>query len=171
MSTCRRELKKLREEFDELIMGVNNGKNETKTYIIKPNENKEDWKSLSTKMYKTKMEMQSAIKELEGKIVTSNDMTVVLNQLEVGIEENKIVLKKKLDVLDFEKTVKRIEGRLNNFIIQVFEKEGISKEHDAILAKQPWFCLSCDSELKSYTGKLGRYQASGEKPLGKKVNN
>jgi hypothetical protein len=52
----------LREEFDELIQGVNNGTNETKTYIIKPNETKEDWKTLSVKIYKAKQEMQANIK-------------------------------------------------------------------------------------------------------------
>jgi hypothetical protein len=34
--------------------GVNAGTNETKTFIIKPNETKEDWKSLSTKINKFK---------------------------------------------------------------------------------------------------------------------
>lgn len=36
-------------------------------------------------MYKLKVEVQSGIKDLEGKIVTNNDMSVVLNELEVGI--------------------------------------------------------------------------------------
>jgi hypothetical protein len=31
------------------------------------------------------MELQAGVRELEGKIVTSNDMVVVINQLEVGI--------------------------------------------------------------------------------------
>ena len=31
---------------------INTGGNQTRTLVIKPNENKEDWKTLSMKMYK-----------------------------------------------------------------------------------------------------------------------
>jgi peptidoglycan hydrolase CwlO-like protein len=58
----KNELKKLREEFEEFTFGVNTGTNEIKTILIKPNENKEDWKSLSTKMQKLKMDVQSGIR-------------------------------------------------------------------------------------------------------------
>jgi hypothetical protein len=54
-------------------------------------------------------------------------------------------MKKKVEINDFEKTIKRLETRLNNFIMQVYEKQGQENEFDAALAKQPWFCLSCDS--------------------------
>lgn len=42
-------------------------------------------------------------------------------------------------------------------------------EQEALIAKQPWFCLSCDSELKNYSGKLGK-PIYNEKMTGKKVN-
>jgi hypothetical protein len=29
--------------------------------------------------------------------------------------------------------------------MQVYEKDGIQTEMDAAMAKQPWFCLSCDN--------------------------
>lgn len=97
-----------------------------------------------------------------------------MNEFEVGIEECKILLKKKLDIVDFDKTTKRIESRLNNFIRQTFEKEGYTNEQDAILSKQPWFCLSCDVELKTYSGKMNKQSpvqaGSGDKFVGKKVN-
>jgi hypothetical protein len=64
--------------------------------VIKPNENKEDWKILSTKIYKLRMELQSGLRDLEGKIATNNDMVVVLNGLEVGIEECKLLMKRKV---------------------------------------------------------------------------
>lgn len=35
--------------------------------------------------------------------------------------------------------------------MQVYEKEGKENEADAALAKQPWFCLSCDSEVKNHS--------------------
>ncbi len=99
---------------------------------------------------------------------------MVLNEFEVGIEECKILLRKKLDIVDFDKTTKRIENRLNNFIRQTFEKEGYTNEQDAILSKQPWFCLSCDVELKTYSGKMSKQNpaqtVSGDKFVGKKVN-
>ncbi len=98
----------------------------------------------------------------------------MLNEFEVGIEECKILLKKKLDIVDFDKTTKRIESRLNNFIRQTFEKEGYTNEQDAILSKQPWFCLSCDVELKTYSGKMSKQSpvqaGNGDKFVGKKVN-
>lgn len=50
-----------------------------------------------------------------------------------------------MDYNDFEKTIKRLENRLNNFIRQIYEREGISNEQDAMIAKQPWYCLSCDT--------------------------
>ena len=62
-----------------------------------------------------------------------------------------------------------MENRLNNFIRQVFEKEGIANEQDAMVVKQPWYCLSCDNELKNYTGKFMK-QNQHEKMQGKKVN-
>jgi hypothetical protein len=42
------------------------------------------------------MELQSGVRDLESKIVTNNDMVVVLNQLEVGIEECRLLLKRKV---------------------------------------------------------------------------
>jgi len=47
------------------------------------------------------MELQAGVRELEGKIVTNNDMVVVLNQLEVGIEECRLLIKKKVESNDF----------------------------------------------------------------------
>ncbi len=64
---------------------------------------------------------------------------------------------------------------MNNFIKQTFEKEG-SNEQDALISKQPWFCLSCDVELKSYPGKGAKnnspvhQNSTGDKFIGKKVN-
>lgn len=43
-----------------------------RTVVIKPNENKEDWKSLSTKMQRLRSEMQAGLREVEGKVATSN---------------------------------------------------------------------------------------------------
>lgn len=37
------------------------------------------------------------------------------------------------------------------------------------MAKQPWFCLSCDSELKNYTYKVSK-SPSKQKLAGRKVN-
>lgn len=50
-------------------------------------------------------------------------MVVVLNQLEVGIEECRLLIKRKVEQSDYEKGLKRVETRLNNFIMQVYEKE------------------------------------------------
>lgn len=102
------------------MAGVNSGSHETKTFVIKPNETKEDWKSLSTKISKLRQELISQVKDLEGRITANNELSVILNGFEVGIEECKILIKKKLDIADFEKTVKRIDSRLNNFIRQTF---------------------------------------------------
>lgn len=79
------------------------------------------------------------------------------------------MINKRVELADFEKAQKRLENRLNNFIMQVYEKEGIAAEQDAIIAKQPWFCLSCDNELKDYTCKLAK-NVGLEKATGKKVN-
>lgn len=51
-------------------------------------------------------------------------MTVVIQELEVAINECKIINGKKVNVTDFEKYSKRIQNRLNNFIRQACEKEG-----------------------------------------------
>lgn len=45
----------------------------------------------------------------------------------------------------------------------------MTNEQEALLAKQPWFCLSCDSEIKNQVGRLGK-TLNNEKFLGKKVN-
>jgi hypothetical protein len=45
----------------------------------------------------------------------------------------------------------------------------MTHELDAMIAKQPWFCLSCDTELKNYSGKLSK-NVSNDKLPGKKVN-
>jgi hypothetical protein len=39
-----------------------------------------------------------------------------------------------------------------------------------MLAKQPWFCLSCDNEVKNYTGKMIKNSTNGDRLTGKKVN-
>ncbi len=96
-------------------------------------------------MQKLKMEVHSAIRELEGKIVTSNEMVVEFNQIEVAVEECKLLLKRKVEHSDFDKSTKRIEAKLNHFIMQIYEKQGQESEFEAALAKQPWFCLSCGS--------------------------
>lgn len=113
--------------------------------VIKPNENKEDWKTLSTKMQRLRSELQAGLKEVEGKVATSNEVAAGLGQMEAAIEEVRLLLRRKVESSEFDKTAKRLEGRLNNFILQVFEKQGQEAEFDAALARQPWFCLSCDS--------------------------
>ena len=75
---------------------------------------------LSTKIYKVKMEMQSGLREMEGKIAANNDMVVVLNSLEAGIEESRLLIKRKVDSSDHEKSMKRMETKLNNFIMQFY---------------------------------------------------
>ena len=69
--------------------------------MIKPNENKEDWKILSTKMYKLKMELQAGLREMDTKIAANNDMVVVMNSLEAGIEECRLLLKRKVEITDY----------------------------------------------------------------------
>ena len=64
LNSLKRDHKKLREEFSELIGGINVGTNEKRTLIIKPNENKEDWKDLSHKIYKTRQEVIGMVKDL-----------------------------------------------------------------------------------------------------------
>ena len=54
LSHLKKDHKKLKEQFNQLIGGINTGTNEKRTLIIKPNENKEDWKNLSQKIYKTR---------------------------------------------------------------------------------------------------------------------
>lgn len=127
-----------------------------RTVVIKPNENKEDWKTLSTKMQRLRSELQAGLREVEGKVATSNEVAAGLGQMEAAIEEVRLLLRRKVESSEFDKTAKRLEGRLNNFILQVFEKQGQEAEFDAALARQPWFCLSCDSELKGFSGKAGR---------------
>jgi hypothetical protein len=51
-------------------------------------------------------------------------MVVVLNQMEVGIEECRFLIKKKVEQTDYDKGLKRLEGRLNNFIMQYYEQNG-----------------------------------------------
>ena len=59
---------------------------------------------------------------MENKIATNNDVVVVMNSLEVGIEECRLLMKRKVEQSDYEKGLRRLEGRLNNFIMQVYEK-------------------------------------------------
>lgn len=111
----------------------------------------------------------SAVKEIESRIISNNDFIVTMNEFEVNLGELRIMLAKKIDITESEKTTKRIENRLNNFIRQVCEKEGANQEQDALLVRQPWYCLSCDTEIKNYTGKLGK-TVHTEKLAGRKVN-
>ena len=65
--------------------------------------------------------------------------------------------------------MKRVENRLNTFIQFQCEKEGVVMEQDSMLVKQPWFCLSCDSEIRNFPKMNKTFHT--EKPLaGKKVN-
>jgi hypothetical protein len=41
--------------------------------VIKPNENKEDWKSVTQKIHKLKIELNASLKELEGKIYADRE--------------------------------------------------------------------------------------------------
>ena len=47
-------------------------------------------------MYKLKMEVQSGLRDMENKIAANNDMVVVLNTLETGIEECRLLMKRKV---------------------------------------------------------------------------
>jgi len=44
------------------------------------------------------------------------------------------------------------------------------EEQEGLLVKQPWFCLSCDSEIKNHPSKHGKSVFLGDKMPGKKVN-
>lgn len=59
-------------------------------------------------MQKLKMEVNSAVRELEGKIVSSNEMVVEFNQIGVAIEECKLLLKRKVEQAEFDKSNKRM---------------------------------------------------------------
>ena len=61
----------------------------------------------------------SAVKELENKIVTNNDIVVIIQDLELSMRECKILLNKKVNIDDYEKNLKRVENRLNSFIKQM----------------------------------------------------
>ena len=74
-------------------------------------------------MYKLKMETQASLRDMENKITANNDMVVVLNTLETGIEECRLLIKKKVEISDYEKGLKRIDTKLNNFITQIFDKD------------------------------------------------
>lgn len=42
-------------------------------------------------------------------------------------------------------------------------------EADASIVRQPWFCLSCDNEVRSYGNKMQKSPPK-EKLMGRKVN-
>lgn len=48
------------------------------------------------------------------------------------------------------------------------ERDGAEDEQDSMIVKQPWFCLSCDSEIKNFP-KMNK-TLHVQKPIGKKVN-
>ena len=123
INLIKRQLTKLRCEFEDFAFGVNTNPGETKTVVIKPNQNKEDWKILSTKIYKLKMEVTSGLRDMENKITANNDMVVVLNSLQTGIEECRLLMKRKVQFNDYEKGIKRIDTKLNNLITQIYGKE------------------------------------------------
>ena len=50
----------------------------------------------------------SAVKELDNKIIANNDYIVTLNEFEVNLGELKIMLNKKMDSIEAEKTIKRL---------------------------------------------------------------
>lgn len=64
---------------------LNTGTGETRTLVIKANQNKDDWKDVTHKIYKLRQQLLSYVKDLESKINLNNDMTVVIQELEVGI--------------------------------------------------------------------------------------
>ena len=75
------------------------------------------------------------------------------------------------DRQESEKALKKLETRLNNFIKQSIEQEELASTHDARIARQPWFCLSCDNELKNYSGRQGKHLPKDLLPIKKRNSN
>ena len=50
----------------------------------------------------------SAVKKVDNKIIANNDFIINLNDFEVSLGEIKIMLNKKMDIIEAEKAIKRI---------------------------------------------------------------
>jgi hypothetical protein len=85
------------------------------------------------------------------------------------MEECRAMLIKKVNTLDHEKSTKRIETRLSNLIKHICEREGFFDDREPGAVRQPWFCLSCDTEIGNYVGRVGK-NVVGDKLAGRKVN-
>ena len=94
---------------------------------------------------------------------------MLVHEIEIALEECKIMTNRKVNIEDYNKGLKRLENRINTFIQHQYEKEGAVEEQDSMLVKQPWFCLSCDSEIKNFPKQSKTFHAE-KQPTGKKVN-
>ena len=68
------------------------------------------------------MEVQAGLRDMQNKIAANNDMVVVLNSLETAIQECRLLMKRKVQTSDYEKGIKRVETKLNSFIMQIYDK-------------------------------------------------
>ena len=86
----------MHEQLCDFAEHINTGQGEKTTILIKPNETKEDWKSLSIKMHKLKLDLTGSMREMESKIVANNEIGVSVQQLEAGMEEFRLMLRRKV---------------------------------------------------------------------------
>ncbi len=73
-------------------------------------------------------------------------------------------MNKKADQDDTKKTFLYLQKKINRLNSNVFKNED-STEDARIARTNQWNCLSCDKNLQSYQGKLGRHVVWDSMPL------
>lgn len=79
------------------------------------------------------------------------------------LNELNLFLGKKADNEDSKKTFMYLEKKINRLNNVMFKNE--DNTEDARIAKTNWFCLSCDKNLQTYQGKIGKHVVWDSMPL------
>lgn len=74
-----------------------------------------------------------------------------------------LFLGKKADNEDAKKTFMYLEKKINRLNNEIFKNE--DNTDDARIARTNWYCLSCDKNLQTYQGKIGRHVVWDSMPL------
>ena len=115
-------------------------------------------------MHDLRTNLLGLIRDLEKKLNNKSNGEQEIVKIWDKLNELNLFMNKKADQDDAKKTFIYLEKKINRLNSVLFKNE--ENTDDARIARSnQWHCLSCDKNLNSYQGKIGKHMVWDSMPL------
>ena len=111
-------------------------------------------KDLDKRFFDLKGDLQQWLRQLlESRNNNGKKGEEQMNDLELKLQEFRIVIERKADQEGVRKYLTFLENKINQLFVVLAQPES----EDALIARKGWGCLSCAKKLEKYKGRLGEH--------------